>query len=76
VEHGFSMRLEIEPREWERKRVLRIAHRDAGRRRERLEPAVHFPGIMQYIARDAEKRYGPDVCRSDPMVFSHGATSP
>jgi hypothetical protein len=70
------MRLEIEPREWERKRVLRIVHPDAGRRQKRIEPAVHFPEIMDHIARDAERRYGADACRSDPMVLLPGAQSP
>jgi hypothetical protein len=60
-EHGFSMKLEIEPREWEKDKILRIVLPDAKKRGKRLEPAVDFPRIMDYIKKDAVRRYGPDV---------------
>jgi hypothetical protein len=46
-EHGFSMRFEIEPREWEKGKILRIVYPDARERRQRLEPAIHFAPIME-----------------------------
>ena len=69
---GFSVRLEIEPREWERERVLSIVYPDAEQRRERFEPAVHFAKIMDHIACDAERRYGPEACAGDPHVLVGG----
>lgn len=52
------MKLEIEPREWEKDRILRTVYPD---KKKRLEPARHFACIMDYIKDDAVKKYGPDV---------------
>jgi len=60
-EYDLSMKLEIEPREWERAKILRILYPDAKKRRKRLEPVIHFAQIMDYIKDAAAKRYGPDV---------------
>ena len=60
-EYGFSVKLEIEPREWEKNKILRIAYPNRKGRRKRLEPVIHFAPIMAYIKEDAEKKYGPDV---------------
>lgn len=60
-EHGFSVRFEIEPREWEKDKILRIVYPDAKVRRKRLEPVVHFAPIMDYIKKDAIRRYGHHV---------------
>ena len=57
--HGFSVKVEIEPRELQKKRILRIVYPDPKQRRKRLEPAVHFPAIMEYIRQDVIRRYGP-----------------
>jgi len=58
--HGFSVKLEIEPREHLQKGVIRrIVYPDREQRRKRIEPAVHFPIIMEYIRQDAIERYGP-----------------
>ncbi|MHC4566303.1 MAG: DUF4056 domain-containing protein [Planctomycetota bacterium] len=60
-EYGFSMRFEMEPREWERGKILRIVYPDARERRQRLEPAIHFAPIMDYIRKAAARRYGRQV---------------
>lgn len=60
-EHGFSMKLEIEPREWEKDKILRIVFPDARKRGKRIEPAVDLARIMDYIKEDAVRKYGPDV---------------
>ena len=70
--YGFSVRLEIEPREWERGRVLSIVYPDAEQRRERFEPAVHFAKIMDHITCDAERRYGREACTDDSQVLVGG----
>jgi len=57
--HGFSVKVEIEPRELQKKRLLRIVYPDPKQRRKRIEPAVHFPAIMEYIRQDVIRRYGP-----------------
>jgi len=59
--HGFSVKVEIEPREWEKGKILRIVYPDANNRRKRLEPVVHLAQIMDYIKEDAAKRYGCDA---------------
>lgn len=64
-EYGFSVRLEIEPREWEKSEILRIVYPDPGQRRNRIEPAIHFARIIEYIKEDAVKRLGYDVSSVD-----------
>ena len=59
--HGFSMRLELEPRELQKGSILRIVYPDSKQRKKRIEPASHFPAIMEYIRQDAIRRYGPEV---------------
>jgi len=60
-EYGFSLKFEIEPREWEKGKILRIVYPDVKERRQRLEPAIHFALIMDYIKKDAAGRYGRQV---------------
>ena len=58
AEYGFAVKLEIEPREVEKGKILKIVYPDSKRRSRRIEPAVHFATIMDYIKRDAEKKFG------------------
>jgi len=60
-DYGFSVKLEISPRIVEKGKILKIAYPDSKKRGKRIEPAVHFATIMDYIERDAEKRFGSDV---------------
>ena len=55
-EYGFSMVLEIEPRELEKGRLLKVA----GKRRT-INPETDFPVIMKYVLKQAVSRYGYDV---------------
>ncbi len=57
-EYGFSLKFELEPREWEKGKILRIVYPDAKERKKRIEPALHFPLLMDYIKKDAAKRFG------------------
>jgi len=59
--YGFWMRLEIEPRTWEGKKIRRIAHRDRREPPKRIEPMKHFPLIVDHIRKEARARYGPAV---------------
>ena len=59
--HGFSMKFEIEPREWEKGKILRIVYPNAKERRKRFEPILHFPLIMDYIKKDAARRFGHNI---------------
>lgn len=61
LDYGFSVKLEIEPKEWEKNQILKIIYPDAKQRKKRLQPAIHFAPIMKYIEQDAVTRYGPDV---------------
>jgi len=58
---GFSIKLEIEPKEWERNQILKVVYPDAKQRKKRLQPAIHFAQIMEHIKQDAVKKYGPYV---------------
>jgi len=59
ADYGFSMKLQIEPKEWQKKKILATTgkHNPANR----ITPAVHFPLIMEYIEKKARDKYGPDV---------------
>jgi len=61
TEYRFCVKLEIEPREWEKGKILSIVYPDAKTRKERLEPVTAFARIMNYIKEDAVTRYGYDV---------------
>jgi len=60
-EYGFSARLEIEPKETEKRKILKIVYPDSKKRGKRIEPAVDFAAIMGYIEQDAEEKFGRDV---------------
>jgi hypothetical protein len=55
--HGFSAKLEIEPHEWERGKILRVVYGDKPQKR--VVPAEHFGIIMDEIRRQAAAMYGP-----------------
>lgn len=57
-QHGFSLTLEIEPHEWERRKILRVVHGD--QQNKRVNPREHFPVIMDDIRQQAVARYGPE----------------
>jgi hypothetical protein len=65
-DYGFSVTLEIEPNIWEDDIILDIINHDGNRRSRRIEPAIHFAPIMDYIRTDAVNKYGPDM---DPSLF-------
>lgn len=65
---GFEMKLTIAPRVWETGRILRVIDSDAPGPTRRIEPAVHFPRIMDHIAVDAAGRYGYEVDPDRPPV--------
>jgi hypothetical protein len=55
--YGFSAVLEIEPHEWEKNKILRIAYPNGGGKR--IVPDAHFTLIMNQIRQEAAARYGP-----------------
>ena len=64
TKYGFSAGVEIEPREWERNKVLRIVYPD--KKGKRIIPTQHFPTIMAQIRKEAEAKYGPEMV-ADPQ---------
>ncbi|MHC4757568.1 MAG: DUF4056 domain-containing protein [Planctomycetota bacterium] len=56
---GFSVSLEIEPRERIKGKVLKAVYADGKGRY--LRPEIHFVQIMEHIENQAEKRYGYGV---------------
>jgi hypothetical protein len=72
--YGFEFNLEIEPREFEKNKILRIVYPDRKTAQKRINPEIHFPRIMDAIIKDATKRYGSDVqqpyCAENPSPVS------
>jgi len=58
--YGFSMRFEIEPKEWEKDKILKIVYPEAKTKKKRIEPAVHFAPIMDHIKKEAASKYGKE----------------
>ena len=56
--YGFSIELEIKPRELHKKEVLRIIYPNGEGKR--LQPEIHFPIIVEHIKNEARKKY-PEV---------------
>ena len=52
--YGFAVNLEIEPREFERGKILRLIYPRGGANR--VRPADHLPIVMNYIEKDAIQR--------------------
>ena len=63
--YGFSVKLEIEPREWEKNKILKVAYPDKKDRKKRIEPGIHYPVLMQYIEEEAKKRKDVPFIQSD-----------
>jgi len=53
--YGFSVKLEIEPHEWEGGKILRLVYGD--RPQKRIIPEQHFPIIMDGIRQEASAKY-------------------
>jgi hypothetical protein len=62
--YDFSMKFEIEPKEWEKDKILSIIYPDKKTRGKYIEPVKHFAAIMNHITKEAEKEYGPYVAYS------------
>ncbi len=60
-EYGFSVKFEIEPKEWEKGKIMKIIYPDGKGRKKRIEPAIHFAPIMDYIKKDAVEKYNFDI---------------
>jgi hypothetical protein len=58
--YGFSITVEIEPREWEKNKVLSIVQETR-----RINPQIHFPEIMHQIRLEAAAKYGPEYDPDD-----------
>jgi len=58
-DYGFSLKHEIEPREWERFKILRAVYPNRKERRKRIEPTKHFEIILEHVRAKVNKRYGP-----------------
>ncbi len=56
AQHGFALKLEIEPHEWESGKILRIAY-GTNKPGKRIDPERHFPVIMKYMRQAATTLY-------------------
>lgn len=75
--YGFSISVEIEPREWEKDKILRIVHGDAGDNR--INPELHLARIMDHIRQQAAARYGPEYMPEEHVdqhyVYTGGSST-
>ncbi len=55
AQHGFTMTLEIEPREWESGKILRAIYGEKPKRW--VNPVEHLPLVMNYIRQAAKTLY-------------------
>jgi hypothetical protein len=60
-EYGFSMKFEIEPREWERHKILKIIYPQPDSAGERIDPRLHFVKILEHIKQTDALKYGKNV---------------
>jgi hypothetical protein len=58
TQYGFSVKLEIEPHEWERDKILRVVH--GNQPQNRIIPDQDFALIMDDIRQQATALYGPE----------------
>lgn len=56
--HGMRVRVEIQPKEWEKGAILRKAYPDPETRRDRIDPTQHLAVIIEGIRAETIKRYG------------------
>lgn len=61
AQYGFSAKFEIQPREWEKNRILSIIYPDEETKGKSIEPAKHFAAIMSNIIKEAQKKSGPHL---------------
>jgi len=59
AKYGFWAFVEIEPHEWERRKVLRIVYPNG--KGKRVYPTAHFAPIMAHIQQEAAAKYGLDM---------------
>jgi len=74
-EYGFTVKFKIEPKEWEKEKILRIVYSDDEERKKQIEPAIHFARIMDYIEEDAVRQYGYDIGPDRGAVLRRRATA-
>ena len=56
--YGITIKTKIEPREWEKDKILAIIYPDKTQRKNLVIPDIHYPLLMAYIAGELETRYG------------------
>jgi hypothetical protein len=59
--YGFSFGFRIEPREWEKDRILSVVYPDPDERKSWVDPIVSFPVIMDRIVKEAHKNHYDDA---------------
>ena len=71
--YGFTMKLEIDPKEFESGKILKLIYPDGGGKK--VRPAEHLPIVMNYIEKDARKQ-GFAVIPHEPATVSAASVSP
>lgn len=67
--YGFTLNLEIEPKEFESGKILRVIYPNGGGDG-KIRPAEHLPTVMDYIKKDAMKHGFAIIPTETPSVSS------
>ncbi|MBN1973662.1 MAG: DUF4056 domain-containing protein [Sedimentisphaerales bacterium] len=54
--YGFSVQIEVEPKEWEKNKILRVVYPQQESKAKKIDCTIHFPVLMDYIEKDAISR--------------------
>ena len=57
-EYGFGAKFRIEPKVWEKNKILKIVFGDDYKRTRHIEPSLHFEKIMAHIEQEAAEKFG------------------
>ncbi|MHC4844044.1 MAG: DUF4056 domain-containing protein [Planctomycetota bacterium] len=60
-EYDFTMKLEIEPREWEKNKILQVVYPNPDSKADRIDPRRDFIHILKYIEKTDAKKYDQEA---------------
>jgi len=56
--YGFSIKFQIEPKVWEKTKIMKVVYGDDYKKTNLIEPSEHFGKVMTYIEQQAAKKFG------------------
>lgn len=59
AEYKFTMKYEIQPNEFEKGKMLKVAHQN--KKGKTIQPSEHYPNLIDHIKKEAVEKYGYDI---------------